>query len=365
MRTTLAFLCAAAALASAATAHAHQSSFTYGRLDIDGDHRSVTYELKLKTTDLYEALGLNGDRDASDAEIRAGSDELHAYVAEHVELEIDPGCELEREPVTVEGGADRYAVVTRRYHCERPVTSIAIEYDLFFDLDANHIGLLLVDGDTYQLRQPDDTRFEWKRGQVIASHTGFVISGIKHILEGPDHILFLVALLLMVVITRSERGGWKIRPLREGVVYTTTIVTSFTVAHSITLIAAALGWIELSSRLVESVIAASIIYVAIENVVRPDPPRRFLVTFAFGLMHGLGFASMLRPLLPPEDVVAPLLLFNVGVEMGQLALVCLALPLLYGLARAISAVRYHRYVLTGGAAALGLIGAIWLVDRAF
>jgi hypothetical protein len=168
----------------------------------------------------------------------------------------------------------------------------------------------------------------------------------------------------MVVVTRSERGGWKLRPARDGVIYTTTIVTSFTVAHSITLIAAALGWIELSSRLVESVIAASIIYVAVENVVRPDPPHRFLVTFAFGLIHGLGFASMLRPLLPPEDVVVPLLLFNIGVEIGQLAVVCLSLPALYGLARLISPEKYRRYVLVGGAIALGLAGLIWLVDRA-
>jgi hydrogenase/urease accessory protein HupE len=346
------------------TAEAHQSSFTYGRLDIDGERRSITFELKLKSTDLYEAIGLDRDRDATDAEIRGGSDRLIRYLGDKVSIEIAEDCALETAPPAIEGGSDRFAVVTRRYRCPSPIRSLALEYDLFFDLDPNHVGLLLVEGKTYQLEQPDNSRFEWRDGEVITSGSGFVVSGVEHILFGLDHILFLVALLLMVVIARSERGGWKLRPLRDGIVYTTTIVTSFTVAHSLTLIAAALGWIELSSRLVESVIAASIIYVAVENVVRPDPPHRFLVTFAFGLIHGLGFASMLRPLLPPEDVVVPLLLFNVGVELGQLALVCLALPLLYGLARLIGAEKYRRYVLVGGALGLGLMGALWLIERA-
>jgi hydrogenase/urease accessory protein HupE len=357
-------LFAAAVALVTSTAEAHQSSFTYGRLDVGDERRAVTYELKLKSTDLYEALGLDRDRDATDAEIHAGGGRLYTYVLDRVDVELDARCEVDRAPVAIEGRADRYAVLELSYRCAAPVRSIAVDYNLFYDLDPNHLGLLLVDGETYQLRRPDDTRFEWSEGRVIATSTGFVLSGVEHIVFGLDHILFLVALLLMVVVTRSERGGWKLRPARDGVIYTTTIVTSFTVAHSITLIAAALGWIELSSRLVESVIAASIIYVAVENVVRPDPPHRFLVTFAFGLIHGLGFASMLRPLLPPEDVVVPLLLFNIGVEIGQLAVVCLSLPALYGLARLISPEKYRRYVLVGGAIALGLAGLIWLVDRA-
>ena len=365
MRTILAI---AAALASSllipAGAAAHQSSFTYGKLEVGPERRNVRYELKLKSTDLYEALGLDRDRAATDAEIRAGGERLYRYVEGRVELELDKDCEAERAPIAVAGSRDRYAVLETRYRCEEPLAAIAVEYDLFFDLDPEHIGLLLVDGDTYQLRQPDDTRFEWRAGRVITSSAGFVASGVEHIVFGFDHILFLVALLLMAVITRSEKGGWKLRPLRDGFAYTAAIVTSFTAAHSITLIAAALGWIELSSRLVESVIAASIVYVAVENALRPDPPHRYLVTFGFGLIHGLGFASMLRPLLPPEDVVVPLLLFNLGVEVGQLVVVALTLPLLYGLGRLISAATYRRYVLAGGAAALGLIGLIWLFDRA-
>jgi hypothetical protein len=154
-----------------------------------------------------------------------------------------------------------------------------------------------------------------------------------------------------------------VRPVRQAISYTGGIVTSFTIAHSFTLIGAALGWFELPSRLVESCIAASIVFVAIDNAIRLDPPRRYIVTFCFGLMHGLGFASMLRPLLPPTQVVLPLLAFNVGVELGQLGIVLVAMPILYGAIRALGAERYRRVVLPLGAVVLGGLGLIWLLER--
>lgn len=354
----------ATVLLCAASAEAHQSSFTYGQLEVGADRLQIDYRLKLRTTDLYEALELDTNRDPEDAEIRAGAARLYDYVEERVDLELPDDCRAERLPLAIEGGRDRFAVLEWRHRCKRPVKSLALDYQLFFDLDPQHAGLLLVDGETIELRRPDHDRFEWQLGEHIGSKLTFVVGGIDHILDGIDHILFLVSLLLMAVITRSEHGGWKLRPGREGFAYTGTIVTSFTLAHSLTLIAAALGWIDLPSRLVESAIAASIVYVAVENALRPDPPRRYLVTFCFGLMHGLGFARMLRPLLPPSGVVTPLLLFNVGVEIGQLSIVVLALPVLYGLARALGADRYRRSVLPIGAFVLGSMGLIWLIERA-
>lgn len=141
------------------------------------------------------------------------------------------------------------------------------------------------------------------------------------------------------------------------------IVTAFTIGHSMTLVMAALGWISLPSRFVESIIAASIVYVAVENVLRPDPPHRPLVTLFFGFMHGLGFASMLRPLLPPEDVVLPLLVFNLGVEVGQLAVVTIALPIFWGLIVMLGASRYRRIVIPVTSAVLAVAGVLWFCDR--
>jgi HupE / UreJ protein len=173
----------------------------------------------------------------------------------------------------------------------------------------------------------------------------------------------VLALLLVVVLVR--RTKWETRSLLGALRATAAIITSFTVAHSISLIAASLGWIELPSRLVESLIAISIIYTAIENVVRPDVRWRFALTFGFGLVHGLGFASVLQEQLPPTNVIVPLLSFNVGVEIGQLTVVAVALPVFWLASRQLGADRYRRWVLPGAAVLLTLVGIKWLIERAF
>jgi len=113
------------------------------------------------------------------------------------------------------------------------------------------------------------------------------------------------------------------------------------------------------------VIAASILYTAIENVVSPDARHRFAMTFGFGLVHGLGFASVLDELLPPTHVIVPLLSFNVGVEIGQLTIVAVALPVFWALARALGADRYRRIVLAVAATPLVLVSIKWLIERVF
>jgi hydrogenase/urease accessory protein HupE len=152
--------------------------------------------------------------------------------------------------------------------------------------------------------------------QPRAGWTAFLLLGVEHILIGFDHLCFLLALLLVAV------------RMREVV----ALVTTFTVAHSLTLAAAALGIVSLSPRLVEPLIAASIVYVAIENLVlRRQPRYRLVVVFGFGLVHGLGFAGILAERLPGVTgaaVVPPLLAFNAGVELGQLAVAACIVPLI-------------------------------------
>jgi hypothetical protein len=139
-------------------------------------------------------------------------------------------------------------------------------------------------------------------------------------------------------------------------------VTAFTVAHSITLSLAALGVIDLPTRLVESVIAASIVVAALNNL-RPLVTRRlWLVAFGFGLVHGFGFASVLADLgLPRDALVLALVGFNIGVELGQLAIVVLFLPLAFALRRT----RFYRsWVMVGGSLVIALLALVWLVERA-
>jgi hydrogenase/urease accessory protein HupE len=369
VRTSLA-VCAAslALLAGPRSAAAHQSSATYARLEATEDPARVRYEIQIAARDLYEALGLSADREASAGEIAAGKDRLAAYVMKRVRFEADGSeCRAALSGVEPIEQSQRFARVVLDVTCKSAIRELALDYDLFYDLDPRHIGLVAVGGASARLTAPDDTRLVWQiGGEAPSGLLGFVESGVEHILYGLDHILFLVSLLLMAVVSRAGPGQTEavVRRRRDALIYAGTIVTSFTVAHSITLIGAALGWFELPGRLVESVIAASILFVAVDNAVRLDPPRRYLVTFVFGLVHGLGFASMLRPLLPPEDVVLPLLAFNVGVELGQLGLVLLSLPLLYGLIRLVGPRRYRRTVLPIAAVLLGALAFIWLLERA-
>jgi hypothetical protein len=186
---------------------------------------------------------------------------------------------------------------------------------------------------------------------------------VWHIWIGIDHILFLLALLLPAVL-RREGGRWLPAPSYRFAFWDVlAIVTAFTVAHSITLTLATLGWVTLPSRPVESLIAASVVLAAANNVWPLAGGRRWLVAFGFGLVHGFGFAGALAELgLPPGALALSLLGFNVGVELGQLAIVVLFLPLAYALRRTGF---YRRGVLVGGSLAIAALAFAWFVQRAF
>jgi hypothetical protein len=181
-----------------------------------------------------------------------------------------------------------------------------------------------------------------------AGRTGwldFIVMGAEHILSGPDHLLFLLALLA------PAKGFWPI----------VRIVTGFTIAHSITLSLAALGVVDVPGRIVEPLIAATIIWVALENLLAPAPSRwRWLIAAVFGLVHGLGFASGLTELgLPREAMVRALVGFNVGVELGQLAFVVVVMPPLVSLARPGRLARLPQIL----SVLVAIMGAVWLVER--
>ena len=147
---------------------------------------------------------------------------------------------------------------------------------------------------------------------------GFLLLGVEHILTGYDHLAFLLALLLAGGSLRSNAK----------------VITSFTLAHSLTLALATLGVVNISPVIVEPVIAASVVFVGLENLFARRITARWLVTFVFGLVHGLGFASALRDLGiggPGGQVAIPLLSFNVGVELAQIAIAALVLPLVWRL----------------------------------
>jgi hypothetical protein len=173
----------------------------------------------------------------------------------------------------------------------------------------------------------------------------FIRLGIEHILTGYDHLLFLVALLA------TARGMWSV----------VRIVTAFTLAHSITLSLAALGIVTVPGRTIEPLIAATIVWVALENLFAAEPDRwRWIWSFGFGLVHGLGFASVLTELgLKGAALVRGLVGFNVGVEIGQLLFVAAFLPALMWLSRG----RGARLTPRIASVTVATIGTYWLVER--
>ena len=185
---------------------------------------------------------------------------------------------------------------------------------------------------------------------VAGTHSfrDFLVMGIKHIWTGYDHLLFLFGLL---IVTRNFSSSVK-------------VITCFTLAHSITLAVATLGLVKIPSRIVEPLIALSIVYVGIENLIRSDDPKgRGYLAFGFGLIHGFGFASVLRELgvgVNGNGIAVPLVSFNLGVELGQVAIAAVLLPVIWR-------VRAHPMFIKRWVPAcstiVALLGGFWFVQR--
>jgi len=184
--------------------------------------------------------------------------------------------------------------------------------------------------------------------EAARSFWNFLSLGVKHILTGYDHLLFLFGLLLVAHGFFSSLG----------------IITSFTIAHSITLAVATLQLVQIPSRIVEPLIAASIVFVGIENLLRGDIPKaRRLVPFGFGLIHGFGFASALHEAgigSGTGGIALPLFSFNLGVELGQIMVAALALPIIWKLRE--NPMFIARWA-PACSAAVVLLGSFWFVQR--
>jgi hypothetical protein len=261
-----------------------------------------------------------------------------------------------------------YAVLRFEARCAGAATRLGLDYRLFFDLDPQHRGIVRIDAAgtsrTQTMSSSDHVHvFELADAGRAQQLRSIVKQGVVHIWLGYDHILFLLALLLPSVL-RREGKTWHVVPtLRPAVIDVLRIVTAFTIAHSITLSLAALGVMTLPSRLVESAIAASVVLAAVNNVVPVLRQDRWMAAFLLGLMHGFGFSSTLMDLdLPRSNLVLTLFGFNAGVEIGQVAIVAVFVPLAYA---ARNTTAYRRVALVGGSIAIALVATIWLVERAF
>ncbi|HEY5920909.1 MAG TPA: HupE/UreJ family protein [Kofleriaceae bacterium] len=339
-------------------AAAHQTSVKY--VDLAIRDNTVAVELRCAASDVTEPMGLPNDATPSVRDALAAT-AVAPYVQKWLAL---GGCTVDAPRVAA--ADDKFLAITWTATCPR-TDELALDLTALFALDARQevIVQLAAQGKaTVQtIVRADQIKTTLRPGET-PSALAWIRSGMDHIYGGVDHVLFVLALLLVVMLRRPNDGaGWSTRAFLPTLRSTALVVTAFTVAHSITLIAASLGWVALPSAFVEAVIALSIAYTAAEDVVRPDVRWRYWLTFGFGLIHGLGFASMLAELLPPSDVVVPLLLFNVGVELGQLTVVVVALPIFYAVARVAGGDRYRRILLPSLAGIIFLLGLTMFIER--
>ncbi|ALK97472.1 membrane protein [Massilia sp. WF1] len=358
-----------ALLALAAPAWAHKPSDSYLSLDESartGAPLQGRWDIALR--DLDYAIGLDGDGDG-----RLTWDEVrgrHAAIAAYAlaRLHIARGgvpCSLTAGPQLIDSHTDGAYTVLRFSAACPGAGPLALDYRLFADIDPQHKGLLNVsrpDG-THTLVLGSDRPGAVLEQGAAGGFASFVREGIWHIWIGYDHILFLLSLLLPAVLVWHGQRWQAVSGLRPALGDVLRIVTAFTVAHSITLSIAALGIVQLPSRWVESAIALSVLLAALNNLSPVTHGRRWVAAFGFGLVHGFGFANVLADLgLRAGALAVPLVGFNLGVEIGQLAIVAVFLPLAYALR---GTRLYQRGILAGGSGLVMLVAAIWLGERLF
>lgn len=353
----------------------HQLSTGYLNLEVQQQQpNELQGQLQIRLFDLESAVGIDSNLDGQLlwSEVQARRNELNQYLLNNLAISANSQpCKLGVDPVFK---AERhfnegYLVADFIANCPQEVvfSPLAIRYSAVFPVDDDHKLLVNLVGhsDNTSLSAVIDSEQQFlavdpQRSYALDTFYTYIYQGMVHIFIGLDHILFLVALLLTCVLYR-EAGEWYARSSLTEVLKTTAwVVTAFTLAHSITLTATALGWIALSSRWIELGIAVSVLLTALNNV-WPVVLRLGWITFAFGLLHGMGFASVLGELgLSSEHTLVSIIGFNLGVEFGQLCILAAILPVLY-LFRHFR--WYQVYVVKIGSIAIGIAALNWSIQR--
>jgi hypothetical protein len=357
-----------ALLLTAQLAQAHIAS--NGFLSLKVDHGQISGALELAIRDGELAVGLDHDRDGKVTwgELRAGQSALQTYVLGRLHLQGAEPCMMKLGAVQVNERVDgNYLWLPITADCGGGLTRLSVDYRLLQAEDPSHRGLLTLSangatqtavlGGAAQLRE-----FDLDHPSAWSAFIEYLRAGIWHIWSGIDHLLFLLSLLLPAVLVRRE-SRWEAVPVAApAFANIVKVVTAFTLAHSITLSLAAFDVIRLPSRLTESIIAVSIIVAALNNVIPRVTEGRWRIAFAFGLLHGFGFASVLGEMgLPKGARLISLVAFNLGVETGQLAVVLIVMPLAY-LLRATSF--YRRGIMPWGSSAIASLALVWFLQRA-
>lgn len=337
---------------TAGPAQAHWADMAAMELDIGA--QGARAELMLPTP-FVAAQDLDRDGRLSPAEITAGRSRLEGFLNQHIELrQAQTPVRLSLRPAPQAGASARAgtSLLLLDWHWQGQAGPLSLRYDLFPAEAPNaHCLVSLQHQGAARALVFDRSRIDQALSRAAPASFGetlsrFLLLGLEHIVTGYDHLLFLLALLLV-----SSRLPYLLK-----------IVTSFTLAHSVTLCLAVLGLVSAPGRWVESLIAASILYVVCVEALWKRQETPWYIVAGFGLIHGLGFASILDELaLPANQLVPALLSFNLGIELGQLSFVLLAWGLLSLLAKKPG---LQLRIQQAGAFAIILMAGYWLFERA-
>jgi hypothetical protein len=369
MNTLRRWLWMLAPLLAAPLAQAHIASNGFLSLQVERAQISGALELAIRDGEL--AVGLDRDRDGKVTwgELRASQTALQVYVLEHLHLGgADGPCRMTFSSVEVNERVDgNYLWLPFTAACASVGKHLSIEYTVLDAEDPSHRGLLTLSANGATQTAvlgggPAARLFDLDHPSPWVAFIEYLRAGIWHIWSGIDHLLFLLSLLLPAVLVR-RRNRWEAVPMAgPAFANIVKVVTAFTLAHSLTLSLAAFDVIQLPGRLTESVIAASIVVAALNNVFPRVTEGRWRIAFAFGLLHGFGFASVLAEMgLPKGARLVSLVAFNLGVEAGQLAVVLAVMPLAYLLR---STTFYRRGVMPWGSSAIAALALVWFMQRA-
>jgi hydrogenase/urease accessory protein HupE len=347
-------------VACAPRAAAHQINLSNARIELEPD-RVVKLEIALKGSDVDRVAGTSVFDEQSGlvdrGRLSRSSAPIAAYIMTHAVIQGIDGTPCTASPVEVTPDQDG-VVASLIWSCKEVRGDLVYRSKVLIDVDRAAKQIVLIGSGpnaSQTLLDASQTDVRLAAAPTLVHVVErYVKAGIEHIFLGYDHIAFLIAIVLWA------RRLWPV----------IKIVTAFTVAHSITLSLAALQIVVIPSAIIEPAIAASIVYVAVENFFSRNIDKRWHDTFAFGLIHGFGFASALQEFGLPREALLPALgAFNLGVEIGQVAIVCLVMPTLIGLdwlsvaSRGLGTpVRTSSlvYALSG---MIAIVGCYWILER--
>lgn len=386
------------------SAGAHKGSDAYVQLRLDGDASTLRVDLALRDLDVVLDIDADANGQLTWGEVRSAYPAVERYLSARVQVD---GCRWPSAVPALERRADGvYAALTWAGRCDHREVWPAIRYSALREVDPTHRAIARIEradgAAVLQVLAPasssvavatestppptgagplssasvsglagsgsqaasgvtDATPPGAPHAADTPATSGFIREGMRHILGGYDHVLFLLCLLLPAVMRRASAGWQPVERLGQALWPVAAIVTAFTLAHSVTLTLAGLKLVSLSPGFIEPAIALTIVLAAIDNLTPIFRGRRAIVTFLFGLIHGFGFAGVLGELnLPTAQFAWALFQFNLGIELGQLLIVVVAVAALFGFRHQ---QWYRPAVISGGSVVAIVIGALWFIER--